>query len=688
MRCRFLLCAIALGVLAACGGGGGGGTNPGTPPVVQSTPTPATTPAPYATLPPASARTGDVRTLATGGGASAIAYWPDYNVLVVGYGAQIVDAANGSVLVKTPDTNSVTAVAYAPGNHSIYYATATDVYSFAFGGPVLTLATNLQRIESLAVASDGTVYAFDTDHIVKISGGIATTLTPPGSIAASYNQASPSMVVANDGSLLVSDPGNDAIDQVTTSGSITPFAGSCKAAANGFTGTNGSCWRLPQAGTGTAANFGIPAGLAYDTASGTLYVADLQSNQLWSVSASASAAPVAGYGATFNADGNGLAAFLNAPNSLAFQPASRSVDILENAPAGQQEIVAYTAAGTAAPAYTPPALPFYFPNGLAISELGAAPDGGAWTADANQKNIVHLSSTGAVTRYATPSAVAPTWHVAVDANGNAWFLASHTGSYGIPLDQGVLEVTPSGTQTYTAAAAQHSGGTVQMQGITIGPDGNPWFSESETWMYGGSFGFVNAASGTMTQYATSTGLGYISPGPGGTLAFGTTVASKPGIQFTSTSGQLGSAYPITLNSANSMQYRPSDSTIWFTDVNGSIGSLNASGVEKDYIVCGNCDPVDLTIAPDGSVWGDEANGGNGGIIRITPSGQVLQYLLPISYGPTYGISARPDGKLWVYNNFGVLFLFDPAAYDAMNGPHPASAARRSASAVRSPWHKW
>ncbi len=694
MRLRAICSAFALTVLAACGGGGGGGGG-GTPPVGNPTSTPSSaptaTPVPYATLAPASSRQGDVKTLAVGAGANAIAYWPDYNIVVVAAGNAIVNAADGTVLATAGDNNNVSAVAYSANTHSIVFATPTDIYSKGTSGPVLTVAINTQHILSLAAAADGTVYAFDTDHIIKIAGGVPENVTAPGSLGYSYDGATPSLAVASDGSLLVSDPLNDAVWHVTSTGTIIALAGSCKNATGvGPPNTAGVCWRVSQPGTGTNANFGAPGGVAYDAATGTLYVADTFDNELWSVSASGVAQPVAGYGAPINVDANGLSAFLWNPSSITFQSASKSVDILEYASNSQQEIAAYSTAGSAAPAAIIPATKIYVPNGLLADALAASPDGGAWAADPNGASADRISPTGSITKYASSNGIHPTWHVAVDANGNAWYLASHMGSSGVPVDQGILEVTPSGAQTYSAAAPQHAGASnfITMEAVTIGPDGNPWFTESETSLYGGSFGFVNAATHAVTQYATSTVPNAIAPGPGGTIAVGTTSNSQPAIDFAALNGQVTATHPTTLYSINSLQYRSSDSTLWFTDVATRLASFTAAGSEHDYTVCGNCDPVNLTVAPDGSIWSDEGNWG-GGIVRITPTGQVLQYLLPTNIGASYGISARPDGKLWVYQTTGVLFLFDPAAYDAMNGPHPAQpAARRGESMMRSRWHMW
>jgi streptogramin lyase len=681
---RFLFGALTLAVLSACGGGGGGSTGSGMPPV-QSGPTPGpaptSSPAPYATLAPPSSRQGDVKTLAVGGGGTAIAYWPDHSVLAVAQGGAVVDAADGTVLAGTVNGTPITALTYSSSSHAIVFATSNAIFSaVAPNQASLTLASGLTNVESVASASDGTIYAIDTDHVVSIKGGIVSNVTAPGTIGSRSWNATPSIIVASDGTLFVSDPTNDVVSHVTASGAITPFAGGCKAWRGGGAGM---CWPVSMPGTGSSANFGTPGALAYNAAIGTLYVADAEDNQVWAISATGAAAPVAGYGAAQNVDGNGFAAFLNAPSSLAFQSANGSVDILEAAPNGQQEIAAFSTTGTAPPAQTNPAVAIFSPQGLTLDDLAASPDGGAWTAETG--NIDRVSPTGVITKYAPPSGVFPTWHVAVDANGNAWYLAQRFSNMVI-VDAGVLEITPGGAQTYRAVQPQRSTSPVTMESIAIGPDGNPWFTESESSLHGGSFGFINASTQTMSQFAIANVPGSISQGPGGTIAYGNYVpGGQELVSVASLNGTTTASYPIDLIGSNSLQYRAVDTTMWFTDSASTISKFSSSGAETDYSVCSNCGPVNLTIAPDGSVWSDEGNGPTS-IIRVTPSGQILRYPLPTT-GPTYGISARPDGKLWVYNNIGVLFLFDPAAYDAMNGPHVSQTKAPSSNAsVRSRWH--
>jgi streptogramin lyase len=691
MQGRVLFCAIALPVLAACGGGGSSvpSVNPTSTPHATPTPSPTATPGPYATIAPASTRKGDVTTVAFGGGGNVLGFWPDFNVALVSVGNALYDAAGGTSAVATAgDQNNITAVTYSAGTRSMLFSTGSTIYSVGMTGTVTTVATGLGNVESLAVGSDGTTYAIDTDHVVKLTGGVPSFVTLPGSIGARYWNATPSLAVAPDGSIFFSDPTNDVISRVSPSGAISTLAGGCKAGANGFTGSGGNCRRIPQPGTGSSANFASPGSLAYDASSNTLYVCDTEANQLWAVSSSGTAAPVAGYGAPLNVDGNGFAAFLNSPQYIAFDPLNETVEIMESAPQGQQEIAAYSGTGTTPPAQSNPATAYYISQGLLNSTLAASPDKGAWSASSDRSAIVRISATGAVTTYTPPSGISPNWHVAVDANGNAWYLATQSDpATHISVGQGVLEVTPSGSQTYVAVPAQQSGVSATLYGITIGPDGNPWFTEDDSFpSNGASFGFVNPSTHAPTQYAASAGAGAISPAPNGGIAFSSSNSAGQSINLASLNGALGTSYPVSLFNTFTMQYRATDQTIWFSDGNNKIGSLSSTGTEQDYTLCGQCDPLDLAITPDGSVWSDEGNT-TGEITRITPSGTAAQYPLPIWQGPTYGISARSDGKLWVWNNAGVLYLFDPAAYDAMNGPHPAAyLSHKPGASTRYRWH--
>lgn len=681
---KTLIVLATVCALTACGGGGGGGT----PPVgVKPTSTPGGQPSAVATFPPPSSRQGDVKSIATGSGATSMAYDPDDNAVFVGDGYAVVNAADGKTVALALDSAAIGAMAYSSQTHTLFFATPKTVYSTTIkGGAVATVASGLQNVRAVAVASTGAVYALDNDHIVALSGGAATSVTPPGSIGGPYYNGNPAMVYDSaTGSLLVSDPTNDVVESVSTTGAISVFAGGCKA-LGGRSGTAGDCWRVPVTGSGGGANFGAPGALAYNSISGDLYMADAMNDQVWRITAAGVAAPVAGYGQPFNVDGNGLAAFLNTPSYLAFQSSGDAVEIMEYSNTGQQLIAAFSCAGTAPPAYTSPAVPTYISAPLASDALATAPDGGAWTSEVTGHAVDHISPSGTPTQIALASDITPGQRVAVDASGNAWYVAQRWSQH-VLADAGVLRVTPQGAQNYIAASPQHQNvqWPVEMVSLTIGPDGNPWFTESETSLAGGSFGVVDAQSLAMTQFAVPQVPGAIAPGPNGTIAFSSRNAAGTGLvmNYASLNGQIANSFPITDYNDVAMQYDAAGGIDWFVDGTNMVASFSGSGAERDYSICAQCAPIDISAAPDGTMWVDEANGH--AIDHISASGQATQYMLPIPWAFTNGISARSDGKVWVETLQGVIFLFDPAAYDAMNPPRPAQPMVRSRSAPGERW---
>jgi len=113
------------------------------------------------------------------------------------------------------------------------------------------------------------------------------------------------VVVDRDGNLFVSDRGNHVIRKVTPNGEVTTFAG--------MPGASGSA-----DGTGTAARFHHPAGLAVDLATNTLYVADSWNHTIRAITPAGVVTTVAGRaGQAASTDGDGSAARFAYPQGLA-----------------------------------------------------------------------------------------------------------------------------------------------------------------------------------------------------------------------------------------------------------------------------------------------------------------------------------------------------------------------------------
>lgn len=179
---------------------------------------------------------------------------------------------------------------------------------YSEGGP--TSATYRQPAGVIADAS-GNLYVADylNNVIRKVSpDGASATLAGSGQgtftngkgVNASFSGPS-SVVLDAAGNLYVADSKNHRIRKIEPDGTVTTFAGS---------GVAGSA-----NGTGAAASFNTPQGLAIDAA-GTIYVADSGNNLIREISPLGEVTTLAGSGSPGNSNGNGTNATFNGPQNL------------------------------------------------------------------------------------------------------------------------------------------------------------------------------------------------------------------------------------------------------------------------------------------------------------------------------------------------------------------------------------
>lgn len=164
------------------------------------------------------------------------------------------------------------------------------------------------------VASDGigNVFVADADNnMIRMitAAGVVTTLagsTTAGSINGTSTAArfsSPrGVTVDGKGNLYIADAANNMIRKITTGGVVSTLAGSTIAGNNN--------------GTGTAASFNAPTGIAVD-ASGNVYVADADNNMIRKISAAGVVTTLAGSTIVGSSDGPGAAARFNHPSGIA-----------------------------------------------------------------------------------------------------------------------------------------------------------------------------------------------------------------------------------------------------------------------------------------------------------------------------------------------------------------------------------
>src|SRR5258708_38641327 len=88
---------------------------------------------------------------------------------------------------------------------------------------------------------------------------------------------------------------------------------------------------------------------------------------------------------------------------------------------------------------------------------------------------------GAITEFPVPPNSVPE-EITAGPDGNLWFTETQVGSNGTPTGSQIGRITPDGTVTEFPIPLPNGDeitGNVWFNGITAGPDGNLWFTETE-----------------------------------------------------------------------------------------------------------------------------------------------------------------------------------------------------------------
>jgi virginiamycin B lyase len=203
------------------------------------------------------------------------------------------------------------------------------------------------------------------------------------------------------------------------------------------------------------------------------------------------------------------------------------------------------------------------------------------------------------------------------------------------------------------------------EGITAGPDGALWFTESGCYS-GTCYIGRSTTAGVITGYTLPTlnaGPTSITTGPDGALWFTEAIGQ---IGRITTAGAV-TEYPVpTGNSGPRGITTGPDGALWFTEADASqVGRITTDGVVTEYPVG---TPFDLyleyiTAGPEDSLWFTWTTYGEAGAARITTAGVVTMYQIPASYGPFGGageIIEGPDHALWLADLAGNIWRMTPA----------------------------
>ncbi|HEY1794112.1 MAG TPA: hypothetical protein VGG34_14445, partial [Opitutaceae bacterium] len=313
----------------------------------------------------------------------------------------------------------------------------------------------------ICVDSSDNIYVVDqtNEEIRKVaySNGSATVSTISGSpktighsdgtgTAASYNHPT-GIAIDGSGNLYIDDTGNNTVRKlVISSGAVTTVAGNQK-----FTGF--------VDGTGTAAEFDSPQGIATDS-SGNMYIADEANTEIRKLTPGGTSSTIAGISGGGDADGAGHAAGFNEPIGAAVD-ASGNIYIADTAndtirkitPGGSVTTIAGTPGNGGDNDGSGSAAQFYFPEGVAVDGSG-----NLFVTDTGNNTVRKVTPGGAVTTIAGQAGV-------VGSTNGSGSAATFDGPLGIAVDGSdnlyvsdaksdvIRMITPSGTVSTLAGTA-------------------------------------------------------------------------------------------------------------------------------------------------------------------------------------------------------------------------------------------
>ncbi len=313
------------------------------------------------------------------------------------------------------------------------------------------------------VASDsaGNLYVADFDNCVirKIGpGGMVTTfagLVSPGSdnggVEAARFDAPYDVAVNRRGTVFVADFLNAVIRKVTPNGVVSTLAGMADTAGS-------------SDGAGSAARFVAPSGVAVSS-SGILYVADKYSNTIRKVTAGGVVTTFAGSaGENGSVDGTGAAARFNLPNGVAVDNAGSvyvadtyNQTIRKITPEGVVSTLAGSPGQSGSDDGAGSAARFAHPEHVAVDSVG-----NVYVADNENSTIRKITPAGVVTTLAglagspgnsdgvgTEARFEDPWGVSVDSADDIY--VADTGN------RTIRRITPAGVVTTLAGLANRDG---------------------------------------------------------------------------------------------------------------------------------------------------------------------------------------------------------------------------------------
>jgi streptogramin lyase len=289
-----------------------------------------------------------------------------------------------------------------------------------------------------------------------------------------------------------------------------------------------------------------------------------------------------------------------------------------------------------------------------VDTLTTGPDGNLWF---DGDNAIGSMTASGVIAAEYPGTGSNNTGFAMDSDGTMWYVGIDpaTGQHAID------SMTLSGTVTGYPLPADLN---VDSQ-LTIGPDGNIWFSADEYDSNTGNqvYEIANITpNGTLTTYPLPSGIDASGAYIPIVVAHGSlwfAANSQSGgtdiIENITTSGAVTS-YALPSGTQATSLATGSNGNLWFTTYdaagNSSIDSMTADGTITAYALTSGVQAAGIIAGPGNNLWFQAYNSdGSEGIDSITTSGAVTSYALPSGTQAT-SLATGPNGNLWFYGSAG------------------------------------
>jgi len=266
--------------------------------------------------------------------------------------------------------------------------------------------------------------------------------------------------------------------------------------------------------------------------------------------------------------------------------------------------------------------------------IAGAKDGTAWYTD-NNNTVVHITTNCVLSPYTIPTGNANPQGITLGENGNMWFTEYNSSK--------VAEVTPSGSVSEFGTLF----GSDSPQMLADRGDGTVWYAG-----YGGNHvGYVNefnGVAGETTMPTGGSGPWDVVEAPNGYLYVSENLNDDMARLATLFQSPIPQT-PVTSGSESESVVLGPDGNLWFTqfglDHIGVVSPTTNAQIGYYATASPSSVPVDITVGKDGALWYTES-----GIDRIgrmlTTGVSAGEYHTLSSNTGVKGIATGSDGAIW------------------------------------------